>query len=515
MGQDQPDQPPTARSPADVPAPVRKPKPLPRPPVAKRERDDLLSLMELLNTEPPPSMRSPTINRAGGSTPILSNKLLLSDDRRESAPNLSSSTKPLHVNDVPRNPLHLLKQFAGWVGGGTGAGGGGHGEGLMPGGGDVRAWSSGSSSSSISPTPSSSSSISSGETAPITKPTTIPQHFVFTLSLEEAFANDPWHGSGSGSGTMKNHAVDGDNGFNHLGHCEINGGSSGVSDGLISDKIGGDSGYNGCSRIIGNPIGVVGGSGPDAGELVSSSQQCEKSNFRSLSIPRIVVSCISHLENVCGLETEGLYRIPGSVKRVREWVDRVEVEARTNKTASQGIAGVNRVAVMAPSALGSRDSENQSYIRSEKIEQVVATPIPEPARAPELSLSTTSTNLKSNVFDFGREGAPTVASLLKRFMSLIQGGLVDERFWIDLDQVVKTESNRSRSNDMIKSFLKQRLRPGVHYDTFAFYINHLHRVSRHSEKNMMNSRNLSVCLFPNGLTGAEIIIERAPEIFCC
>ncbi|KAJ1567630.1 Rho GTPase-activating protein syde1 [Cladochytrium tenue] len=193
-------------------------------------------------------------------------------------------------------------------------------------------------------------------------------------------------------------------------------------------------------------------------------------------VPDIVVACLEHLERT-GLTLEGLYRVPGSARRVREW--------------------------------------------TERFEQAAAESRPEPAPAASTDGGVPPSTVGPSVALDG-ESPSTVASLLKKFLLRLKGGLMgDGRFWKELEPLVAGTSaslvpNSPESVELIltiRGLLKSCLPTPCHLRTLARYLIHLNRVAAFSEQNKMTPQNLAIVAFPGGRLGAELLIGHAPEIF--
>ncbi|KAJ1568269.1 Rho GTPase-activating protein syde1 [Cladochytrium tenue] len=196
-------------------------------------------------------------------------------------------------------------------------------------------------------------------------------------------------------------------------------------------------------------------------------------------VPDIVLACLEHLERT-GLTLEGLYRVPGSARRVREWTERFEQAAAESRPEP---------APAAPSA-------------------PAATGVPPSTVGPSVALD--------------GESPSTVASLLKKFLLRMKGGLMgDGRFWKELEPLVSGTSaslipNSPESVELIltiRGLLKSCLPTPCHLRTLARYLIHLNRVAAFSEQNKMTPQNLAIVAFPGGRLGAELLIGHAPEIF--
>jgi hypothetical protein len=205
--------------------------------------------------------------------------------------------------------------------------------------------------------------------------------------------------------------------------------------------------------------------------------------------------------NVLGIDTEGLYRIPGSMRRIKDWVEKFEKAGRESVPVP-----ITDIA----------DGEDGSHtITREKLPPSTMGPI----------------------VDLRGESTPTVASLIKRcdiisfrfvfyyyvfffslnlmvfyslicsvcicrYLSRIPTGFLGDGFWTDLD--IFLETLREDSNippegkfSRVKTFIRDRLPSRCHWETMSFFFHHLNRVTLVSAKNMMTPRNLQIVIFPS------------------
>ncbi|KAI9347925.1 hypothetical protein DFJ73DRAFT_936177 [Zopfochytrium polystomum] len=189
-------------------------------------------------------------------------------------------------------------------------------------------------------------------------------------------------------------------------------------------------------------------------------------------VPDIVLACIRHVEEK-GLSFEGIYRIPGSLRRAREWGEKLEEAAR--------------LSVVDPLA---------DFIEGTPMSTI------------------------GPVVSFEDESPTTVASLLKRFFLRIKGGLIGENFWKELDRVAAELNISCESNDptpsevaSIRALLMSNLATVSHVLTVGAYFRHLHKVSTMGTVNKMSPQNLAIVTFPGGGVGAKILICWANPIF--
>ncbi|KAJ3130077.1 Rho GTPase-activating protein 21 [Irineochytrium annulatum] len=187
-------------------------------------------------------------------------------------------------------------------------------------------------------------------------------------------------------------------------------------------------------------------------------------------VPHLLLACLPVLD--AQLATEGLYRVPGSLKRVKEWQETFEGQA---SSAVPDLDDAWTSDVDLPRCMVVKDVEG----------------------------------LKD-------EGVPTVASLVKRFLSKIRdGGLAgNERFWVDLETVILDRTvPPAEMVEKVKARVLAGLPTRTHLATVAYLFAHLRRVADHADENKMTSRNLAISLFPGGMVGAEYLIEHFREIF--
>jgi hypothetical protein len=125
----------------------------------------------------------------------------------------------------------------------------------------------------------------------------------------------------------------------------------------------------------------------------------------SHGVPDILLCCISYIESVgngSGLKSEGIYRIPGSARRVREWMEKFEAAALQSKPMQ--------------SLTTSSNSASGGGMNS-------------------IPLATVGP-----VVDLTGEGVATVASIVKRFFArLPKGMLVELNIWADLEVLINGE----------------------------------------------------------------------------
>ncbi|KAI9360440.1 Rho GTPase activation protein [Zopfochytrium polystomum] len=243
------------------------------------------------------------------------------------------------------------------------------------------------------------------------------------------------------------------------------------------------------SKDFSNKTGDNGASGGDIATLMSGFEEEEGYIFGvplevavaragKNGVPDIVLGCIDHLEK-SELVHEGLYRVPGSARRVKEWIEKFESAAMESwpdlSTASSD---------------------------------------------PKLSRIPPST--KGPVVSFDGESPSTVASLLKKFFIRVKGGLMgDGQIWRDLDVIFADPSiprgaGGSPTSQLVlavRNHLENFLPTPCHLRTVALYVCHLQRVSAAAETNKMTVQNLAIVAFPGGGLAAEMMIQWARELF--
>ncbi|KAJ3286249.1 hypothetical protein HK104_009127 [Borealophlyctis nickersoniae] len=115
--------------------------------------------------------------------------------------------------------------------------------------------------------------------------------------------------------------------------------------------------------------------------------------------------------------------------------------------------------------------------------------------------------------DFGNEGVPTVASLLKSFFGTLPGSIFgSEEVKRGVVDILRSAEPNYQKLANLRTYLLTHLPSSAHYTTLAYFMNHLHRVSQHAENNRMHARNLALAIFP-GLVELEWVISWAPDIF--
>ncbi|KAJ1541887.1 hypothetical protein HK405_010347 [Cladochytrium tenue] len=227
--------------------------------------------------------------------------------------------------------------------------------------------------------------------------------------------------------------------------------------------------------------------GPDA-DAPASAAGAAGASAAGDRVPFVVAACAEYLETVAGLDCEGLYRVPGSIRRVREWIVRFEAAASTAVDSQ-------------PSGSPAGFLENET-----------------PA---------------------------TVASLLKRYLALVPaavpqpgaeggsgGGLFPTRLWDDMNAALRAADpaqerppppaalaaarrifESAYSSSVVSS--SAPVAPDAAAASLATarrVLLHLHRVHGHADRNRMGSRNLALVAFPAGGRAAEFAIENAEAL---
>ncbi|KAJ3218372.1 hypothetical protein HDU67_005921 [Dinochytrium kinnereticum] len=268
-------------------------------------------------------------------------------------------------------------------------------------------------------------------------------------------------------------------------------------------------------------------------------------------VPMVVLACVEFLDQF-GLATEGLYRIPGSHKRVKEWQERFEEAAAQSSPESTSL-GVVQASPSCPSwkvwsgltlvtddsnshspptpppkspVLGSAATPSDLTLQSPPQPSANAAPstvnlyleilsnLTSPEADPRTRWSALPPTTVGPVVVFEGEGSATVASVLKRFLIKIKGGLVGKTgFWERLEDEILDTASPLPLTLRIRRTMLERLPTSSHLATLAHLFAHLNRVSHRSADNKMTAKNLAISLFPQGITGAEYLIERYDEVF--
>ncbi|KAJ3098312.1 hypothetical protein HDU97_004123, partial [Phlyctochytrium planicorne] len=244
-------------------------------------------------------------------------------------------------------------------------------------------------------------------------------------------------------------------------------------------------------------------------------------------VPMVVLACISFLD-VHGLQTEGLYRIPGSHKRVKDWQEKFEAAAAQSVPGPPGTGEVTPWKIWSGLATVEDSGtvgtvENAAEVGSvvkddkalaESYRQIMAI-LTSPEASPRVRWGPLPPSTVAPVaVVFEGEGSATVASVLKRFLIRIKGGLVGGLgFWEKIEEEINDSSSPHPLPLRIRRTLMERLPTSVHLATLAHIFGHLHRVSRCSNDNKMTGQNLAISLFPQGIAGAAYLIDHYLEIF--
>ncbi|KAJ3308120.1 hypothetical protein HDU76_004117 [Blyttiomyces sp. JEL0837] len=176
-------------------------------------------------------------------------------------------------------------------------------------------------------------------------------------------------------------------------------------------------------------------------------------------VPDVVISCVEYLNGV-GLGVEGLYRIPGSMRRLKEWIERFEVAAKSSRAGGDGDE------------------------RGEKEKAAAVIGLPVDTVGPKVTMD-----------------------------GKVKGGLVPEGFWNELDGLLTQHGATESSVPLVRQFLDTRLPTMSHLNTMSYFFHHLHKVQLNSGVNLMTPKNLVIVIFPNGKLGAEFLIQLAPLVF--
>ncbi|KAJ3043990.1 hypothetical protein HDV00_003517 [Rhizophlyctis rosea] len=172
------------------------------------------------------------------------------------------------------------------------------------------------------------------------------------------------------------------------------------------------------------------------------------------NIPNVVIACITYVEER-GLDAEGLYRVPGSARRVKSWQETF-------------------------------DHDEFNGWRDENIATVASV------------LKKFFANLPSGGL-FG----PNSDGLKKRLNSIVTDHLFRQPA-TDPDQVKATR---------VHTALGTYLPTSAHYATIKCFMTHLHRVSLHAATNRMPPKNLALAIFPGMVDAGEFMISHAGEVF--
>ncbi|KAJ3022482.1 UNVERIFIED_CONTAM: hypothetical protein HDU68_009128 [Siphonaria sp. JEL0065] len=288
-------------------------------------------------------------------------------------------------------------------------------------------------------------------------------------------------------------------------------------------------------------------------------------------IPDIVVQCIEYLHRKNLLKTEGLYRIPGSVKRVRTWFQRFEAHYKSQvptvslnqssrKTKRSSLASSNSTQSLERVAT----NHQRQSIESRKLKVVKSTTAGETSdssiaaasgsnpdlrnayctevTSPTIKSSSTSSVDKSIIslafmetkrgaglwdgeglystigfsVNLDNETAATVASILKKFLGSIKGGFTTQDFWKVLDKIAlgsKNQAPDAQTVRIIREHIQLTLVSPHHVHTLAYVFQHLQKVSSFAEINLMTPKNLVTCIFIDAQEGAEYLIRYADIIF--
>ncbi|KAJ3007601.1 UNVERIFIED_CONTAM: hypothetical protein HDU68_003424 [Siphonaria sp. JEL0065] len=288
-------------------------------------------------------------------------------------------------------------------------------------------------------------------------------------------------------------------------------------------------------------------------------------------IPDIVVQCVEYLHRKNLLKTEGLYRVPGSVKRVRTWFQRFEAhykshvpsvslhrssKARTKRSSLASSGSTNSLEWMATNQRQSIESRKLKVTSSTVVgdtsdSSIAAASGSNPnlrneentqVKPPTIKTSSTSSVDKSIIslafvetkrgvglwdgeglystigfsVNLDNETAATVASVLKKFLGTIKGGFATKNLWEVLDKMAldtKNQAPNAQTVLRIREHIQMTLHSPHHVHTLAYLFQHLQQVASFADVNLMTPKNLVTCIFIDAQEGAEYLIRYADIIF--
>ncbi|KAJ3223268.1 hypothetical protein HDU81_009297 [Chytriomyces hyalinus] len=233
-------------------------------------------------------------------------------------------------------------------------------------------------------------------------------------------------------------------------------------------------------------------------------------------IPDIVVQCVEYLERKNLIDTEGLYRIPGSIKRVKEWAAKFDAYGYS----SSGGSGYSAYeADVGPSSFSS-SAEHLTVPESLSVLMKRSSSLPNNRAVTGVGLWHANANGCPSTPGFAvnldNETAPTVASLLKKYLSSVKGKFAPPALWEVLDTIaldIKMGPPTPEVVHGIRTHIDAVLLSKEHMHTFAYFMLHLHRVQSLSAINLMTPRNLALCIFVPAKEGAEYVVQYADVIF--
>ncbi|KAJ3025869.1 UNVERIFIED_CONTAM: hypothetical protein HDU68_006571 [Siphonaria sp. JEL0065] len=283
-------------------------------------------------------------------------------------------------------------------------------------------------------------------------------------------------------------------------------------------------------------------------------------------IPDVVIQGVEYLERKNMLNTEGLYRVPGSAKRVKMWIQNFQ-EPYLNENSGSGTlsrqgsfhgrkrssldgeailnmfptigrrrSSLNPFQLVAPTAKPDIGNLSTMAANGSHSDWKVDRPIPSNSLDIQLKshASTISLAFEESKYGVGlwggdglfsvagfpvrfdAETAATAASLLKKFFSGVKDGFIPDGFWEELDTIAiesKGEPPTEEISRKIREYIESKLPSRSHLHTFVYFILHLQRVASFADTNMMTPKNLIICVFITAKEGGEYILRYADLIF--
>ncbi|KAJ3118880.1 hypothetical protein HK100_000530 [Physocladia obscura] len=226
-------------------------------------------------------------------------------------------------------------------------------------------------------------------------------------------------------------------------------------------------------------------------------------------IPNIMVQCVAYLEIKNLLLTEGLYRVSGSVKRVKFWCSEFE----TTHSATPSLARSLKKDILKILKTGKNTDTTPTLYPSEYQDNIDFASTNYSIIAAQGSGSYFEVNENKGslwggpilpstegfTVNLTNETAATITSLLKKYLSSVKGGFIPHGFWDELDRIATEVPEELPSNEnieAIKKHLESTFPSRSHLHTFVYFIMHLHQVQTFSTKK-----------------GAEYLIQHADVIF--
>ncbi|KAJ3232770.1 hypothetical protein HDU78_006865 [Chytriomyces hyalinus] len=236
-------------------------------------------------------------------------------------------------------------------------------------------------------------------------------------------------------------------------------------------------------------------------------------------IPDIVVQCVEYLERKNLIDTEGLYRIPGSIKRVKEWAAKFDAYGYSSGGGGGGSGYSAYEADVGPSSFSS-SAEHLTVPESLSVLTKRSSSLPNNRAVTGVGLWHANANGCPSTPGFAvnldNETAPTVASLLKKYLSSVKGKFAPPALWEVLDTIALDINMGPPTPEVvhgIRTHIDAVLLSKEHMHTFAYFMLHLHRVQSLSAINLMTPRNLALCIFVPAKEGAEYVVRYADVIF--